>query len=162
MDFGDISGNFPIIVMIVVFVLLQYFLKRRRKPEITHQEIARSLLSEVRLNQALAENFHLREKPKKFEAVSWQMNKTKLDFLDESLQVALSNAFMMVEDSNRQIDAAKKYKSASYMVGIDVGKMREPLTKSQQGLEEWLQSATGTKDPTPKYPGVFDTLFGGR
>ena len=162
MDFGDISGNIPIIVIIVVFVLLQFFLKRRRKPDITHQEIAQNLLSEVRLNLALAEIFHLRQKPKKFEAVSWQMNKTKLDFLDESLHTALSNAFTTLEDFNWQIDTAKKHKSDSYIINVDVGKIKEPLSKSRQGLETWLQSTTGTKEPSPKYPGIFDDLFGGR
>ena len=119
MDFGDIGENIPIIVMIVGLILLQFFLRRRRKPEITHQEIARNLLSEVRLDQALAEIFPLRQKPKKFETVSWQINRTKLDFLDESLQVALSDAFTTIEDFNRQIEAAKKHKSASYMVNVD-------------------------------------------
>ncbi|MFC1943075.1 hypothetical protein ACFLWO_00625 [Chloroflexota bacterium] len=160
MDFGDISENIPIIVMIVGLVVLQLFLRRRRKPEITHQEIARSLLSEVRLNQALAETFSLRQKPKKFETVSWQINKAKLDFLDESLQGDLSHTFMMVEDSNRQIDAAKKYKSASYLVGIDAGKVKDLLTKSREGLEKWLQSATGTNEPLRKYPGVLDDWLG--
>jgi len=156
MDFGDIGENIPIIVMVIGLILLQFFLKRRRKPEITQQEIAQSLLGEVKLNQALAENFHLRQKTKKFETVSWQMNKTKLDFLDEPLQGALSNAFITVEDFNQQIETAKKHKSASYMVNVDMGKIKVPLSKSQQGLEEWLQSATGTEEPTPKYPGIFD------
>ncbi len=148
--------------MIVGFILLQFFLKRRRKPELTHQETARNLLGEVRLDQAMAESFHVRRKPKKFETVSWQINRDKLDFLDESLQVALSDAYTKIEDFNQQIGAAKKHKSASYMVNVDVARIKEPLSKSKQGLEEWLESATGTKDPPPKYPGVFDGLFGGR
>jgi len=160
MDFGNISDNIPIIVMIVGLILLQLFLKRQRKPEITHQETARSLLSEVRLNQALAESYHLQQKPKKFETVSWQMNKTKLDFLVESLQVTLSDAFTTIEDFNRQIAVAKKHKSASYMVNVDVGKLKEPLSKSREGLEKWLQSATGTKEPSPKYPSIFDGWLG--
>lgn len=162
MDFGDISKNIPIIVMIVGLILLQFFLKRRRKPEVTQQEIAQRLLSEVRLNQAVVELFSVRQKPKKFETVSWQMSKSKLDFLDESVQGALSKVFMMVEDANRQIDAAKKYKSASYVVSIDTSRIRDSLTESKEGLEEWLQSVTGTKEPPPKYPSIIDSLFGGR
>ena len=160
MDFGNISENIPVIVLVIGFILLQFFLRRRRKPEITHQEIARSLLSEVRLNRALAESYHLRQKPKKFETVSWQMNKTKLDFLDQALQVALTGAFTIAEDFNRQIEAAKKYKSTSYIVSIDVAKLKEPLTKSQQGLEEWLLAKTGTQEPSPKYPGILDNWLG--
>ena len=162
MDFGDIGANIPTILTVVGLILLQFFLRRRRKPEVTHREIAQGLLTEVRLDQALVESFHLRRKPKKFEAVSWQLNKTKLDFLDQPLQVALSDAFTTIEDFNRQIDAAKKHKSASYMINVDVGKIKGPLSKSKQGLEEWLQSTTGTNEPPPKYPGMLDGLFGGR
>ena len=162
MDFGDIGANLPLIVGVIVLILLQFFLRRRRKPGTTHREVAQSLLSEVKLNLALIESFHLRQKPKKFETVSWRMNKTKLDFLDQSLQVALSDAFMMAEDFNQQIGAAKKYKSASYMVNVDIGKLKGPLTKSQQGLEQWFLGVVGTEEPPPKYPGIFDDLLGRR
>ena len=162
MDFGNISENIPIIVMIVGLILLQFFLKRKRKPEVTQQGIVQRLLSEVKLNQAVVELFGLRQKPKKFEMVSWQMNKSKLDFLDESLQGTLSRVFTMAEDANRQIDASKKYKSASYVVSIDTSRIRDSLATSKEGLEEWLQSSTGTKEPLSEQPGIIDSLFGGR
>ncbi len=162
MNFGTIGENAPLIVVIIVLILLQFFFWRRRKPEATREEITRSLLSEVRLNQALGETFRLRQKPKKFEAASWQINKTRLDFLSQSLQVALSDAFGMVEDFNRQIDVAKKHKSPSYVASLDVDKIKEPLAKSKQGLEEWLLAKTGGKEPPPKYPGLLDGLFGWR
>ena len=162
MDFGDIGGNLPLIAAVIGVILLQFFLRRRRKPETTHQEIARNLLLEVKLNQALAETFRLRQKPKRFEVTSWQRNKTKLDFLDQPLQGSLSDAFGIIEDFNQQIAAAKKYKSASYMVNVNVDKIKEPLAKSKQGLEEWLMAKTGVKEPLPKYEGMIDSLFGGR
>lgn len=161
MDFSAILDNLPIILAVIVLLLLQY-LFWRPKPERTHQEIAHSLLSEVKLNQGLVEIFGLREKPKKFEITSWQRNKTRLDFLDESLQTSLSDAFGIVEDFNRQIESAKKHKSPSYMAGLNVGKLKEPLAKSKQGLEDWFLANTGRKEPPLKYPGIFDTLFGGR
>ncbi len=162
MDFGDIGENLPIIVMVIALILLQFFLRRRRKPEGTQREIVQSLLSEVRMNLSLIEAFRFRSQVKKFEAASWQRNKTKLDFLDQPLQGALSDAFMIVEDFNQQVEAAKKYKSASYMVNIDADKLTKPLTKSKEGLEEWLLAETGTKEPPPQYPGMFDSLFGSR
>ena len=64
MDFGDIGGNLPLLVAIIGIILLQFFLRRRRRPEITRNEIVQSLLSEVKLNQTLVETFSLREKPK--------------------------------------------------------------------------------------------------
>ena len=157
MDFGNVI----IIVAILAIVLLQFVL-RRRKPETMHGQIAQNRLMEVRLNQALAGSFHLRQKPKKFEVTIWQRNKTKLDFLSQSLQVVLSDTFMMAEDFNRQIEAARKYKSNSYIVNISIDKLKEPLDKSKEGLEEWLLANVGRKEPPPKYPSLFDSLFGGR
>jgi len=159
MDLGTILENAPIIGAVIVLILLQFFL-RKRKPETTQQEIVQNLLSEVKLNWALAETFHLHQKPKKLEIVSWQRNKNKLDFLKQSLQGALSDAFGMAEDFNQRVGAAKKFKSGSYLVGIDIEKLKEPLAKSKQGLEEWLMINVGTKDDSPKYPGLLDGLFG--
>jgi len=161
MDFGDIGANLPIILLIIGLVLLQFFL-RRRKPEVGRQEVVQSLLSEVRLNQAVAKLFEQQQKPRRFETVSWQRNKNKLDFLGESLQRALSDAFGMAEDYNQQIGAAKKYKSTSYLVSIDVDKLKEPLAKSREGLEEWLLSNVGRKESPSQYPGFFERFFGGR
>lgn len=162
MDFSAIAENFPLIASIVGLILLQIFLRRRRRSERTQGEIVQNLLSEVKLNQALVETSHLRQKPKKIETVSWQRTKAKLDFLDSSLQVALSDAFTMAEDFNQQIDAANKHKSASYMASVNMDRLKGPLAKSKEGLEQWLLSTTGEKEPPPKYPGVFDGLFGGK
>lgn len=156
-----ILNNLPIIAAVIVVLLLQLFFWRP-KPDKTQQDIAQNLLTEVKLNQGLAGIFGLRQKPKKFEVTSWQRNKNRLAFLNESLQTALSDAFDMVEDLNRQIDMAKKHRSTSYMGDLNVDKLKEPLAKSKQGLEEWFLIKIGKKEPPIKYPGIFDTLFGGR
>jgi len=156
-----ILNNLPIIAAVIVVLLLQ-FLFWRPKPDRTQQEIAQNLLTEVKLNQGLVGIFGFRQKPKKFEVTSWQRNKNRLAFLNESLQSALSDAFDMVEDFNRQIDMAKKHRSTSYMANLNVDKLKEPLAKSKQGLEEWFLIKIGKKEPPMKYPGIFDTLFGGR
>ena len=161
MDFEGIGGYFPLILAIVVLIFL-YFLRRGRKPEISHREIARGLLSEVRLNQAIVGTFDQRKKPKKLEVVSWRRNKPKLDFLGRSLQGVLSDAFSIIEDFNQQIEAVKKHKSTNYMGTLNVDKLKGPLAKSRQGLEEWLLANVGKKEPRPEYPGMFDSMFGGK
>ncbi len=162
MDIDAIKENLPFVLVILAFILLQFFMGRRRKPAGTQQEIAHSLLTEVKLNEALVETFHLRQKPRKFEVYNWQRNKTKLDFLGQSLQSALSDAFSMAEDFNHQIDAAKKYKSATYTVNINAEKLKEPLAKSKEGLQQWFLSKIGAKEPPTKYPGLFDDWLGRR
>jgi len=158
MDFSD-PTSIIIIIGVLGLVILQFFM-RRRKPQALHGQIAQEMLMEIKLNQALVETYNLRPKPRRFEMTNWYRYKTKLDFLTQTLQAALSDTFLMIEDFNRQIDSAKKYKSPSYLVNINIDKLREPLTRSQEGLEEWLLANTGRKEPPPKYPGIFDSLFG--
>jgi len=160
MDFGDIGENIPIIALAIGLILLQFFLRRRRPPVATHQGIAQNLLAEVKLNHRMAEAFALGQQARKFMTTSWQRHKNKLDFLDQSLQVTLSDAFMMAEDFNQQMAAAKKYKSTSYLAGIDVDKLKGTLTKSWEGLEEWLSSKGETKESPAKAPGIFDAWLG--
>ena len=162
MDFGDIGENLPIIGLIIGLILLQFFLRRRRSPVTTQQGIVESLMSEVRVNLRLAEVLSSGEQIKRFITTNWQISKNKIDFLDQSVQVNLTDAFMIADDFNLQVATSKKYKSTSYLASIDVEKLKDKLTKSKEGLEEWLVSKTGSKEPPPKTPGVFDSLLGGR
>jgi len=144
MDLGEIGTNAFVILAIIALLVFNIFLKRRRG-ERTPLEIAVSLLSEVNLNQKLVEVFQFHLRVTKFKTGSWKRNKTKLDFLDQPLQTALADAFSMAERFNQDIDAAKKHKSTTYLSGIGVDKLKEPLAKSKQGLEEWLQANMGTQ-----------------
>ncbi len=155
------TENLPLILSILGIILLQFFMRRRRRAATTQPEIAQNLLSEVKLNQALVEAFPLQSKPKRFLTTAWQRSKDKLDFLNSPLQLALSETFTMAEDFNQQITAANKHKSAIYMASVNVNKLIGPLAKSKEGLELWLMSKTGEKELPPKYPNVFDGLFGG-
>ncbi len=157
----DTGGYFPLILAIIGLILLQ-FLFRGRRQQTTHRDIVQSLLSEVRVNQALVKVFGHFKNPKKFEVTGWRVDKSKVDFLDQSVRMALSDAFTMAEDFNQQIQAAKKHKSASYTVTLNVEKLEKPLVKSRQGLEQWLLANGGTKKPLTEKPGIFDDFFGRR
>jgi hypothetical protein len=61
----------------------------------------------------------------------------------------------MAEEFNREIDAAKTYKSSSYLANINVDKLRESLTKSKQGLDEWFAANKDKKELMPKKRGLF-------
>jgi hypothetical protein len=61
----------------------------------------------------------------------------------------------MTEEFNREIDAAKKYKSSSYLANIEVDKLRESLTRSKQGLEEWFAANKDKKGLMPKRRSLF-------
>ncbi len=55
------------------------------------------------------------------------------------LHSTLTDAYEIADGFNREIDAAKKHKSTSYIAGIDTSRLIEPLAKSKRGLEEWLE-----------------------
>lgn len=139
MDFGETGANAVVILAIVALLVLNIFLKRRRG-EKTPVEMAISLLSEINRNQALAEEFRFELHVSKFQTGSWKRNKDKLDFLDHVLRAAIDESFSMAEGFNQEIAAAKRSKSTSYLSSINVAKLKEPLAKSKQGLEEWLQA----------------------
>jgi hypothetical protein len=157
--FGD--GILPVIV-IIGLIIVQIFLTRRRKGGRSEEGMVQSLILEVRLNQAIVETYDRREKPKAFTVTSYQLYKNKLDFLNSPLQNSLADAYMLIDDFNQQIKAMKNYKSSGYLITFDIHRLDEPLRKSREGLEQWLQINTGSKEPTTEYPGMFDSLFGNR
>lgn len=162
MNLGGVGGNIVIVLLAVAAGIVIFFFRWGRRPERTRVEIARNLVMEVRLNLAMATVFHQLAKPRQFEMACWQVNKTRLGFLNKSVQTALSEAFIMAEDYNRRIKLARKQKNKDLLAGIDSDKLKELLAKSRQGLEQWLVLNTGSKEPPPKYPGITDMLFGSR
>ena len=154
-DLGDIGRNLIILVPIILLLLFNIFFRRKRRGERTPTEIVFSLLSEIALNQQIVETFLQGQPVKKFKTGSWQRNKNKLDFLEQELQVVVAKVFSMAEEFNREIDSAKKFKSSSYLIGIPADKLKEPLARSRQWLEEWLQSHSGQTQATPGRRGLF-------
>jgi len=142
------------IIAIVLFMVVNIFLKRRTA-EKTEMGKAISLLTEINQNLKIIEVFAYDLRARKFKIGSWNRNKAKLDFLDERLHTALVNTFNMTEEFNREIDAAKKYKSSSYLANIEVDKLRESLTRSKQGLEEWFAANKDKKGLMPKRRSLF-------
>jgi len=109
--------------------------------------VVRSLLSEINYNQKLMEAFSLQWQTKKFKTATWKQNKDRMDYVDPGLGYTLADAYEIADEFNREIDAAKKHKSASYLATIQVDRLMQPLAKSKQGLEEWLQLNKGRKEP---------------
>jgi len=153
-DLGELGKNLTVIIPLILLIIFQIFFRRRRA-ERTPQEIVTSLLTEINQNQQLMEAFLVNWQVKKFKTGSWQRNKNRLDFLDQSVQTALADAFDLAEDFNRQMASAKKHKSASYLANINMEKLREPLARSRQGLEDWLQEKAGQQGLPTQRRGLF-------
>ena len=154
MELGETSGTLIFIVLIVLLMAANIFFKMRRGRK-TPLGMAATLLSEINQNQKLIETFNFHWRSNRFKTGSWERNEDKLDFLPQELLDTLSDAFDMAEDFNERIDAAKKYKSDSYMASISVDKLRSPLAKSKQALEEWLQANMQNPEYHPRRRGLF-------
>ncbi len=155
MDSDGTGINIIVILVLVLLVAANIFL-RNRKTEKTPLGMIASLLSEVAKNQKLTEGFNFQRGGKKFKTGSWKRNKNKIDFLPLELKNTLAKAFDMTEEVNERIDAARKFGSDSYMAGIDVDKLKEPLAKSKQELQEWFQENMGKPEYAPtKRRGLF-------
>ena len=159
MDLGNLCGILPLVGIVIAVILVQSFFIRKNKPE-SQRTIVQNLLLDVKINQVLIDMVKDGQKPKNFSSNNWQLSRNRLDFLAKSLQTYLSAAFDIVDDFNQQIRLAKKSKTQQY-VNLDTTHLSEPLSKSRQGLEDWLMAKGGVEEGPPiRYPSMWDTLFG--
>ena len=136
---GDLGRNLIILVPLILLIVFNIFFRRRRS-EKTEPEIAIGLLSEVAINQQIADAVLQKSQVKKLRIGSWQRNRDKLGFLGQKLQEDIARTFSMAEEFNRAVDATRKFKSSSYLEGISVDKLKDGLAHSRQGLEKWFES----------------------
>ncbi len=158
--FGGEGSQWTIMLPLLVFIIFAIFM-RKRKTEGSDTEVASSLLIDISENLKLVGSFEYQKKPKTFRAGSWQRNSTKLGFLEPELLADLTNAFSMVESVNEQITKAKKEKSDIYLSGVDVHKLEGPLTKSRDGLQEWLKTRIQQQGPEAGRRGCMGGGLGG-
>ena len=151
MDFDDLADIGKVLAYLVpaIILILTNVIFRKHKQQKERLSVARSLMSEIDYNQKLIDAFSMQWQTKKFKTATWKRNKNKMDYIDPGLRYTLADAYEIAEEFNREIDTAKKHQSTSYLAGIRVDRLSEPLAKSKQGLEEWLQlNQTKKKLPT--------------
>jgi hypothetical protein len=149
-----------LIISIIAIIAFQFLFRKKRSPDANNATIVQGLLSEIRMNSGLVDLFTYDKPGKKFMTTSWQLYQGKLDFLSQELRRTISDTFMLAEEYNQQISSAKKTKSTSYLAGLDMGKLKTLLTKSQQGLESWFSAHSSMEEATPKTPGIFGDFTG--
>lgn len=145
-DLGEIGRILSYLAPVIILILVNVFFRKQQEQK-RRLGVVRSLLSEINYNQKLTEAFLFQWQTKKFKTGNWKRNKDKMDYIDQGLQATLASAYEIADEFNREIDAAKKHKSASYLASIQVDRLKEPLAKSKQGLEEWLQLSKEKKEP---------------
>jgi hypothetical protein len=113
------------------------------------------ILSNVKHNERLCENFSFHRGIGKMKASAWQKNKNRVDFLPQELRTRLSQLFEMVGEVNELIDAAIRHKSDSYMAAIDIDKLKPPLATCREQLQEWVYANMHNPDYLPKRRSLF-------
>lgn len=145
-DWEEIGKILSYLIPVAVFIVFNVLFRKQREQK-RRLAVVKSLLSEIDQNQKLMEAFLLRWQYKKFKTGNWKRNKDKMDYIDQGLRTTLAGAYEIAEGFNREIEAAKQHKSVSYLAAIRVDKLREPLAKSRQGLEEWYALNKDRKKP---------------
>ena len=138
-----------LVILLIGALGLNVFVKFRRMKK-TPLGRAASILIDINQNEKFMENFSYHHGIGRMRTGAWKKNKDKVDYLPQELRMKLAQLFEMSEQVNERIDAARKFKSDSYMAGIDVDKLKAPLAKSEQQLREWLQENMQNPEYQPK------------
>jgi len=154
MELDGTAMNVIMVILIIILLVANIYFRRRKEEKTPLGKVIR-ILYEVGHNQRTIESFEFHRGRKKFKTGGWRRNKNKIDFLPSELQAALAKAFEMAEEFNERINAAKKFGSDSYMVGIDTEKLKEPFAKSDEKLREWLQENSQNPEYAPKRRGLL-------
>jgi hypothetical protein len=143
-DWGEIVKIFSYLIPVIMFILFNVFFKKQREQQ-RRMAVVKSLLSETDHNSKLVDSFSFQSQMKSFKTATWRRNKDKMGYIDQTLYSTLADAYEIADGFNREIDTARKHKSTSYIAGIDARRLPEPLVKSGQGLEEWIELNKGKK-----------------
>ena len=114
-----------------------------------------SILSSIRYNARLCENFSYHHSIGRFKSQAWEKNREKVTFLPQELLDDLSEVFDIVAEMNENIDAAMKYKTDSYMAAIDISKLKGPLATCEEQLREWVYENMNNPAYLPKKRSLF-------
>ena len=60
-----------------------------------------------------------------------------------------------------RVDSAKMYQSNSYLFGVNIERLQEPLAESREGLEEWLKTNMKQAGPDAGRQGCMGGGMGG-
>lgn len=145
-DWEEIAKILFYLIPVAIFVVFNIFLRKQQEQK-RRLGVVKGLIAEVDQNQKLMEAFLLQWQFKKFKTGHWRRHREKLEYINRGLHATLASTYEIAEGFNKEIETAKQQKSTSYLTGIRVDKLREPLAESRQGLEEWYALNKDRKKP---------------
>ena len=146
-DWGEIGKILSYLTPVILFLIFNVLFKKQREQQ-RRMAVVKNLLSETDHNIKLVDSFSFQSQMRNFKTATWKINKGKMDYIGQTLYSTLADAYEIADGFNREIDAARKHRSTTYIAGIDTRRLVEPLAKSRQGLEEWIELNKGKKKVT--------------
>lgn len=144
------------IIFLVLILFLFWTFSRRKKTGTPNVDAAMGILTNVNDNIKIMEDrLTNRDSKKKFQTGGWKLYKDKVGFLDASLISTMNQAFSMAEDFNGRIDFARKNRAIATLQDMQVDRLREPLTRSKEGLVAWLRANMQNELQNKKRRGFF-------
>ena len=132
------NNSLELILLVIVIGVAWWFLFRRGKYVNKSETIVNKLLLEIDYNLDLLE-LHLNDNQsrKQFKANTWLMYEDKLGFLGPELTAAMKDSFRLITEINLRIDLTRR---GSDNAEIQIERLRDPLTRSKEGLLNWLKT----------------------
>jgi hypothetical protein len=135
---SDLSGW---IILVAAGLLLIWYFARRRNRGTMKLDVTIGVLSDVNGNlKVLETRLADRLSKKRFHISNYRGFKDRLEFLDPAVTAALNEAFTIAEEFNTKIDIAKKNNNLAVLQDLPLENLRDPLTRSKQGLVVWLKA----------------------
>ncbi|MFH1650870.1 MAG: hypothetical protein ABID87_02030 [Chloroflexota bacterium] len=154
MQISETMMNVLLGVLILGLLVVNFFV-RKRKSDKAPIGMAVGVYVEVSKNLKMIDNGTLHWNSGGLRVKNWQRNHDKLSFLPSDILDNLAAANRVVEEVNQQLEYARRYKSDSYLQGIDFKRLKAPLEKVQQPLLEWIQENLRNPAYQPKRRGLF-------
>lgn len=135
----DSSTIFVILIILALFFVWNY--TRQKNSGNLKLDATAAIISDINTNLKILE---VRQadpmSKKKFSDGNWRRFGERLIFLDKTLVSSLNETFAMVEDFNSRIDAAKKSRNLAALQDLPLANLKELLSTSQRGLNDWLRA----------------------
>jgi hypothetical protein len=138
------------VLMLVLSMGIQAF-RTRRAP------IGRvvGIASDLRYNRKLCERISAGGDAARFRTGNWERNSQKVDFLPLELREELAKLFEAIGEINSTMDASLMHGSKSYLGSMNIDKVLEMITPSQEKIQEWVMANMNNPAYLPKKHGFL-------
>ena len=128
---------FAVLIIVLIWVWSRW---RHRGGGTSRLQSAINMISDVNENLKLLEQRRINpQSTRKFKTGAWRAYQDKMDYLEPETFTSLKDSFTLIEEMNAEIEVARKSNSTDSLRDIPLDKLRDPLTRSKQGLVKWLR-----------------------